>query len=619
MISTSGSSGIGCLGRVFCSVSIVGPMMFQALGSILLLRSRRSCVLLASLGACLIGLLPASTEGQEAIDPVLLSAYERLDAGDVEGARQIFDELVRRDASFAEAHAGLATTSAARGDWASVAREADAAVALDPTIPIAQTLLCRARVVLGDYRLSDVACHRAIALDPEDPTAYASMCASNVARYRWSEAVDYCRTGADAEPDDAGMRWRLGVALTQVGRLSDAEQACNAAVQLAPDDPMSHYCLGAVYLTRDQDGAALATCESAVSVGPRHALAYYCRGMAHLGLGNIGEAQRDCGEAVALAPGEALGHFCLGRIASDTGAVPEAVGHLTRAVSLNDQLIEARGTLGDVLTRGGDPQAGEPWLREALSRQASADRHAMLAHNLYVQGRYEESLASYAAAEQLRPGDPRHHANMANCHRGLGDHAAMYEEFELAIALEPENPRWAMAAVETALALRQFPRARDLATAALERHPNHPGLNVARCDALVRVHSYPSAEVACVRAAAVATQDATPALLLGVVYIDSQRAVEAEQALRTAIERGANDGYTWSNLGSALLGQGRTDEAVTALREATRLAPELAHGHYTLGTALERAGRDDAARAAFCQAARLEPGRTAYQSRCPAP
>ena len=82
-----------------------------------------------TLACSLLLVVAAPAPAQDALDPVLLSAYERLDAGDVAGARQVFEQLVAHDPSYAEAHAGLATTSAARGDWSAVAREADAAVA----------------------------------------------------------------------------------------------------------------------------------------------------------------------------------------------------------------------------------------------------------------------------------------------------------------------------------------------------------------------------------------------------------------------------------------------------------------------------------------------------------
>ncbi|MFT6629074.1 MAG: Flp pilus assembly protein TadD, partial [Flavobacteriales bacterium] len=110
--------------------------------------------------------------------------------------------------------------------------------------------------------------------------------------------------------------------------------------------------------------------------------------------------------------------------------------------------------------------------------------------------------------------------------------------------------------------------------------------------------------------------DPEPQLMLGVIHIEGQRPIQAEEALRSAITRGANDGYVWSNLGSALIGQGRNDDAINALQTATAQGPDLPHAHFMLGTAYANTGQQDAANQSFCRAADLEPNRTAFTSRC---
>ena len=556
---------------------------------------------------------------EEELQAALYASYEMLDAGDVDGAELGFDTLADLLPGSGAPLAGLAAVSAARGDWNAVVVYARDAASADPSIPLAQTLLCRGLVVQGDLRGAVAPCVRAIELDPTDPTAYRALCASYVARYRWSEAETYCEAGVELDPRDADLRWRYGVALTHLGSLDAAAAQCDAAVEAAPSQAMAHYCVGALQLERGDDGAALAACESAVAADGDHALGHYCRGMAHLGLGNVPEADRDCNRAVSLAPREALGHFCLGRIAREAGRPEEAVRYLTDALELNDQLLEARGSLGDVLTRSGSPEDGEPWLRDALQRAPSADRYAQLGYNLYLQGRYDEAQEAYEAADRRSPGDPRYLSNLANCRRQLADYTEMYSLMASAVAAEPDNPRWSQTIVDAALALNSPSQAVTAARDGLARHPNHPGLNAGLCSGLVRSQLYVEAEVACVRAAGLAIGDLQPRRMLAVVYIETSRAVEAETVLREAIADGADDAYTWYNLGSALVGQNDPTGALAAFETAVARDPSLAIAHFMLGNVRSATGDSDGAGEAWCRASALDPSRARFAEACGEP
>ena len=104
--------------------------------------------------------------------------------------------------------------------------------------------------------------------------------------------------------------------------------------------------------------------------------------------------------------------------------------------------------------------------------------------------------------------------------------------------------------------------------------------------------------------------------MLGAVYLETQRAVQAEEALEGAVARGAADGFTLTNLGMAQLGQGRADDAVATLRRAVASSPELPQAHYTLGMALEDAGDASGSNRAYCRAAELAPGVSMFAMAC---
>ena len=565
--------------------------------------------------AALAFAVPAVAQ-DDPLEQAILQGYAAMQTGDLATATAIFETVVGQAPSYGPGHAGLAAVAAAEADWDAVVPLARTAISYDPTIPLAHGLLCRALVVRGEHGEALVSCDRSIELAPDDPQPRASACAASLALRRYPTAARQCAGAVDADLSDASSWWRLGVALTHIGQLGDAESQCRAAIDTAQGEPMAHYCLGSVQLHRRDFEGALTTCQRAVEVGPSNALAHYCRGMAQLGRGDIDAARTDCDRAVSLAPGEALGHYCLGRIARDEGRWDAAVQHLDAALQRNDTLVEARGSIGDVLTRAGDPVAGEDWIRQALDSDPSAERYAQLGQNLFAQRRYDDALEAYADADQRRPGHVATLANMGLCHHGAGRTTEGLALLERAIEAEPTNPAWARTLVDTALSDGRYIPAIEAARDAVERHPDHPELNTLLCSALVRSSNYDEAEPACVRAGTVAPSDPTPQGLLGVVYIETNRPTEAETVLRAAVGLGAEDPYTWINLGNTLINLGRASDAVEVFDEATRRGPTLAMGFYGLGVARYDSGDAEGARAAFCRARELQPGRVQWQEAC---
>lgn len=562
-----------------------------------------------------LGVATPPTQAQDDWLGAVQGGYVLLADGDVRGARQTF-EAILNTVDYGPAYGGLAACAAAEGDWTTAVAQAREAVQRDPTIPIAQTLLCRGLVVDRSFAEAVPFCVRAIELDPNDPVAYVSLCTASVARYRWTEAVTYCGAGAEIAPDDDDLNWRLGVALTHVGQHGTAETHCRAAMESAPENPMGYYCLGALMLEAGRASNAFSACDFAIDAGPSNALGHYCRGMSNLALGNIPEAVTDCENAVQLAPREALGHYCLGRIQREGGRVDEAVTHLMQAIELNGRLIEARGSLGDVLTQAGRLEEGERWLREALERDERADRYGQLGVNLMAQRRFLDALAAFEAADERRPNDARTLSNMAAVYRQMGDHASMYTSMQAAVDADPTNARWVSVQLDTALALQHYERAVVVARAGVQQHPNHPGLAQGLCAALVRDGQYQAAESECVRSRALSPGASESLMMLSVIYINTDRAVEAEEALRGAIDAGVDDAYVWFNLGSALAGQQRIDEAADAFRTAIARDRTLAVAHFMLGNALQASGNVDAARAAWCEAAAQAPERARFTEAC---
>ena len=70
---------------------------------------------------------------------------------------------------------------------------------------------------------------------------------------------------------------------------------------------------------------------------------------------------------------------------------------------------------------------------------------------------------------------------------------------------------------------------------------------------------------------------------LGIVYSETGRLVEAEQALRQAIRINPANGETYNRLAVLLREQGKFPEALDVYRQALNVQPDNRHAHYNLG------------------------------------
>lgn len=563
----------------------------------------------------------AAAQSEVTLEDVAMGAWGLLEAGDINGAADVFQQLVDAAPDWGPGHAGLAAVAAATGQWPTARTHADQAIALDDTIAAAHTIRCRAVIVAGDPAAALPSCDRAITLNPDNAVPYRSACAAALALYEWNQAIGYCRGAIDRSqqrPGHAGSHWRLGVALSNVGDTTNAVDACRAAIEIAPTDPMSHYCLGTAHISAGAHNTAMPHCAQAALLAPDNALAWFCRGMAALGLNNVDDARADCSRATQLAPHEALGHFCLGRIARETGRHADAVPHLQEALTLNPRLVAARGTLGEVLTHAGQLEDGERWLRDALERAPSPDRHAQLGYNLQQQHRYDDAVSAYRRAFQLDSTNAGYLNNSARCLLAAGDADAALEEMRRAVTADPENPLWRVRSIDLALEAGNHDTAVDLAERAAAAFPNNADIAATQCNTLARHGDTTRAQLVCNSAGDTHTQDPRPLRSLGSMFIGMQRNEDAVAAL-TEAQRRAPDNTTALNLAIALL---NTDRSAQALSELDALAQRAAADpriHFFRSVALDDLGRSSEATRAACHAAELDPGHAGAATRCSQP
>jgi tetratricopeptide (TPR) repeat protein len=262
--------------------------------------------------------------------------------------------------------------------------------------------------------------------------------------------------------------------------------------------------------------------------------------------------------------------------AHDAGRLDEAERGYRLALKLapDDAVIPAH--LGTLMLERDRWQEGVDLLGRSLAidpRQAGMLTNR--GNGLIELGRFDEAMASYAAAIALQPAAERANAfnNLGNYLHGLGRSDDAVAAYDRALALKP---KMAEAWGNRGIALIGLQRLDD-ALASLDR-------------ALVIKPGYADALTN-----------------RGIALYQSLRPQEAVAAFDLALALNPDGAEIHNNKGLALQALGRLDEALACADRAVALRPDMAENLNNRGMALQAMGRRAEALAAYDQAVALKP------------
>jgi serine/threonine-protein kinase len=370
-------------------------------------------------------------------------------AGNLDRARQEFEQAIQLDPSFAAAFAGLAETHLRD------ARQQKSAA-------------------LGEAALAAAA--RARELAPNFATAHILYGGSLATLGRGTEAAKALEEAARLDPRDPAVYRELGRLYWTLNRHSDAERVYRRAISERPGDWMSFQFAASYFASRQKFDEAERLYRKAIDLSPDNHAPYQNLGAVLLRTGRLREAEQVMRRAVGLKPTSA-GYSNLAALYMYQGRYREAIPFAENAVRLapSDYPAEYRiwGNLGDAYWLAGEP-AGKS--RKAWTE--ARDRTADLVSRAPANALHLAHLAKFEAKLQ-RPAEAERHAAAAV--KLLPDDAAVRFQCSLALAVAGRLPD-ALAHLEAAVA-RNFP------VDEIRRSPElAPLRNSQRFQQLVQIH-----------------------------------------------------------------------------------------------------------------------------------
>ncbi len=152
----------------------------------------------------------------------------------LEQACQALQQAVKLDENHAEAWADLSYTAIVQRRWKDAMRDAQRAIAINPTLVDAYRTIAEAALEMkGDWiNVAHEALEHALAIEPDAPDLHALQGWAYYASGAYTEALDSARTALHADPDEASYYLLEAYALRRLRQFKPAIEALRKATKL---------------------------------------------------------------------------------------------------------------------------------------------------------------------------------------------------------------------------------------------------------------------------------------------------------------------------------------------------------------------------------------------------
>lgn len=281
--------------------------------------------------------------------------------------------------------------------------------------------------------------------------------------------------------------------------------------------------------------------------------------------------------------------------------------------------------LGSTILLVHQPDAALPKLQRAveLAGEETTVPRLRLANFFLDRGRYDDAERLILSVLEVHPDESHAALGLGRLEFARGHISEAVKHLETA-AKNPQTTKASLALLATAQQRLGNPSGAEEIARRAASLPNDPPMIdpyvqetaplatgkealLDRADRLLKAGKNREAVQIIERITAANPKDAVAWQLLGWARLSGQRYVEAETALRRALELAQDVGETHFELGVALLAQRKHAPAAAAFRRSIELRPNYPAAHYDLGLCFEQLGQRTDAIEAFRTAIRYGP------------
>ncbi len=401
----------------------------------------------------------------------------------------------------------------------------------------------------------------------------------------YGEAQQHYLAARHKDPANSQVLIRLGILHLENEELPEAVKMLEEAAARDPSDPRPRFVLGVLYMDQGRLEEASHQYAQILNQDPKNLGALSQLADLYVVQENVPEGLAVYERLLREKPDSSVAHFNVGVLYAKAQDWDHAIGHLAKAVELDDNFLEARLGLAVSLDLAGHLEESKEQFLTALNQEpVNIQLIHYLAQISYRLGDLEESARWLTRYLSFKPLEPAAHIELAYVRIDQG--------------------RWEEAANQLQLVMRPG-----------EPEELQPDLLLALGAAYQAGRKYGEAEAAIRQASQIASpEDLRPALQLGGLYQRQQRFLEAEQVLHEAFQLHPDEPDLLNGLGYLYADWGvRLDEAVSLLERALRVDPGNGAFMDSLGWAYYKIGETQAALKLLEQAATRLPEQEVYE------
>ncbi len=297
----------------------------------------------------------------------LTEALQLHDAGDLDAAARMYEQVLAYDSDNADALRLLGTIFQARGDLERAAEYIERALKVVSDSALIYTSLGDVYQKQHAPGLALQCFHAALQLDPEFIDAWFGIGVAHQLQGQEDNAIGAYRQVLALRPDHQRAHFNLALALRAAGQRIESEAMLRSLLELAPDHVDANVQLGQLLLETDQLDQATAYFERALAADDACFDAHHLLGNVRKDQGRFSQAIACYQRALELRP-DAMGvHNNLGNTFRAAGRPEDAEGCYLRAVQLCPDAPEAYNNLGTLYKDSGQLSKAQEWFEKTLA------------------------------------------------------------------------------------------------------------------------------------------------------------------------------------------------------------------------------------------------------------
>jgi tetratricopeptide (TPR) repeat protein len=267
------------------------------------------------------------------------------EAGERTRALGAYQDALRLDPEYPNAHNYLGVLHAQMGDHSRAIASFEAAIALRPRFAEARNNLGLS--LAAEKRIDEAiaAFEEAVRVAPEFPQARNNLAIAYMQRGRTTDAVREFDESARLQPGSADTRMNLATSLVAAGRIGEALPQFAEAARLGGDPSRVHHAWGAALLEQGDTAGAVEQLTRALQANPRNPPALHDLGRALAAAGKLRESIDALQLAAQIAPGNPDYLHDLGAALARAGLVREAIAAMEAALAIDPNHPDALAAL----------------------------------------------------------------------------------------------------------------------------------------------------------------------------------------------------------------------------------------------------------------------------------